>query len=56
MAFECCGKLRHVLDSPDLSVSLKLRLYQAAVCSVMTYRCETWTLSPAVMRRLNGAS
>ena len=27
-----CGKVRSILDSPDLSVTLKLRLYQAAVC------------------------
>ena len=25
-----CGKLRHVLDSPDLPLAIKLRLYQAA--------------------------
>ena len=56
MAYARCGKLRHVLDSPDLSVSLKLRLYQAAVCSVLTYGCETWTLSPVVMKMLNGAN
>lgn len=56
MAFSCCDKLRHVLDSPDLSVPLKLRLYQAAVCSVLSYGCETWTLYPAVMRTINGVN
>lgn len=53
MVFARCGKLRHVLDSPDLSVPLKMRLYQVTVCSVLSYGCETWTLSPVVMNMLN---
>ena len=55
-AFTRCGKLRHVLDSPRLSVDLKIRLYKAAVCSILTYGCETWRLTPPVIRRLNGAN
>ena len=55
-AYTRCGKLRQVLDSLDLSVNIKLRLYQAAVCSIMMYGCETWSLTPAVMRKLNGAN
>ena len=51
-----CGNLRHVLDARDLSVDLKLRLYKAAVCSILTYGCETWRLTPAVMRKINGAN
>ena len=51
-----CGKLRHVFESPDLSITIKLRLYQAAVCSILTYGCETWSLTPAVMKKLNGAN
>ena len=51
-----CGALRHVLDSNSLSVKLKIRLYIAAVVSVMTYGCETWVLSPQAMRTLNGAN
>ena len=55
-AFTRCGKLRHVLDAPHLSVGLKLRLYKAAVCSILTYGCETWRLTPATMRKINGAN
>ena len=51
-----CGVFRHVLDSNSLSVKLKIRLYIAAVMSVMTYGCETWILSPQSMRTLNGAN
>ena len=55
-AMSRCDKLRPVLDSPDLSISVKLRLYQAAVCSLLTYGCETWQLTKRAMRQLNGAN
>ena len=55
-AMSRCGKLRPILDSPDLCVSIKLRLYQAAVCSLLTYGCETWHLSTRAMRQINGAN
>ena len=51
-----CGQLRHVFDSPFMGDRLKLRLYKVAVCSLMTYGCEAWTLSEKVMRKLNGAN
>ena len=55
-AFARCGKLRRVLDAQQLPVGLKLRLYKAAVCSILTYGCETWRLTPSVMRKINGAN
>ena len=51
-----CGKLRHIFDSPDLSMSIKLRLYVAAVCSLLTYGAETWNLNEAVLSKLRGAN
>ena len=51
-----CGQLRLFLDSPYLSFAIKLRLYQAAVCSILSYGCETWTLDPVTMRKINGAN
>ena len=56
MARQRHGKMRHVWDSSRLHVWLKLRLYIAGVCSVMVYGSETWTLTPAVQRLLNGAN
>ena len=56
MAMSRCGKLRHVFDSPHLSLKLKLRLYEAAVCSLLTYGCETWDLDSVTMKRINGAN
>ena len=44
------------MDAPDLPVSIKLRLYQAAVCSILPYGCETWRLTPKVMKMLNGTN
>ena len=55
-AFARCGKLRNVFDAQTIPVKLKLRLYQAAVCSIMTYGCENWRLTPPIMRKLNGAN
>ena len=51
-----CGELRHVLSSPDLSLTLKLRLYKVAVCSVLTYGCEGWRLTNPIKRMINGAN
>ena len=51
-----CGQLRHVLDSSDLPLKIKIRLYQAAVCSILSYGSETWNLNPVTMRMLNGAN
>ena len=49
-----CGKLGHMFDSPELGPWLKIRLYVAAVISLLTYGCETWNLSQVVMWKLNG--
>ena len=61
MAMSRCGKLRHIFDSPHISFSpislkIKLRLYEAAVCSLLTYGCETWDLDVKTLRRINGAN
>ena len=51
-----CGQLRSIFDSVDLSLHIKIRLYVAAVCSLLTYGSETWTLCEATARRINGAN
>ena len=51
-----CDKLRHLFDSPNLILHLKLRLYRAAICSLITYGCETWRLDIKTMRMLNNAN
>ena len=56
MASQRWGTLRHIFNSPHLSLALKLRLYSAAVCSVLTYGCESWFLTKDVLRVINGAN
>ena len=48
--------MRNVFDAKGIPKKLKLRLYQAAICSILTYGCETWRVTPPVMRQLNGAN
>ena len=50
------GDLRHIFTSDDLSVEIKIRLYSAAVCSLMSYGCESWPFTEEVTRRINGAN
>ena len=51
-----CGRLNNIFDSKYISLHLKVRLYQAVVCSLLTYGCETWDLCAKTIRRLNGAN
>ena len=44
------------LYSPEIGPNLKIRLYTVAVCSLMTWGCESWTLTDKVMRRINGGN
>ena len=41
---------------PKLSTDLKIRLYKTMICSILTYGCETWRLTPPVMCQLNGVN
>ena len=51
-----CGQLSQIFDSPNIGPRLKIRLYAVAVGSLMTYGCESWTLTDKVQRRINGAN
>ena len=46
-------ELGRVWYSAELSVGLKLRIYTAAVLSVLTYGYEVWVLCPKVVSRLD---
>ena len=50
------GKLRHIWHNNDLHRGLKLRLYKACICSILTYGSEAWTLTTETTRALNGAN
>ena len=50
------GKLRHIWHNNDLHLGLKLRLYKACICSILTYGSEAWTLTAEITRSINGAN
>ena len=56
MATKRCGQLSHIFNSNSIGPRLKLRLYIVAVCSLLTYGCESWALTEKVMRKINGAN
>jgi hypothetical protein len=47
------GNLKHLWRRRDIRLSLKGRVYCAAVRSVLLYACETWPLRAADARRLS---
>ena len=50
------GKLRNILDAKDIDVTLKLRLYEASICSILTFGYETWNLDRKTIKILKGAN
>ena len=55
-AISRCGKLHKFLPSPLLPIQLKLRLYESAVISLLTYGSESWDLNDKEIKQLNGAN
>ena len=56
MAMQRAGKLRHVWAAEELSLDLRMRLYRAAVCSILVYGSEAWFLNDKACKALNGAN
>ena len=56
MARQRFGKLRHIWGDKRLHINLRLRLYKAAICSILTYGSEAWFIDEQVRRALNGAN
>ena len=56
MAQQRHGKMRHIWKSGHLHLRLKMRLYVAAICSIMCYGSEAWVLDEVTQRALNGAN
>ena len=49
-------KLRNILDANEIDTTLKLRLYEASICSILTFGCETWNLDRKTIKIINGAN
>ena len=50
------GKMRHIWSNKQLHVNLRMRLYKASVCSILTYGSEAWRLTTKVRAALNGVN
>ena len=50
------GKMRHVWKAKALHLRLRMRLYIASVCSILTYGAEAWCLDRDICRKINGAN
>ena len=50
------GKMRHIWGNKTLHMNLRMRLYKASVCSILTYGSEAWRLTTEVCSALNGAN
>ena len=56
MTNKSCGQLAHIFSADCIGPRLKLRLYIVAVCSLLTYGCESWALTDKVIHKINGAN
>ena len=56
MAKARAGQLRHILSAEEVSLDLRLRLYIAGCCSIMTCGAEAWLLDDEACKALNGAN
>ena len=54
IAGERFGKMRHLWKSEVISLQSKLKLFGAAVISVLEYGCEVWTLNEKLQSTLTG--
>ena len=50
------SKMHHLWKDKALHLNLRMRLYKAAVCSILTYGSEAWTLDKHVRKAINGAN
>ena len=46
------NRLNNIWNSRSISISVKIRIYKAAVITVLTYGCEVWNTTQAQMKRL----
>ena len=56
MVMRRCGQLSHIFNSPNIGSRIKIHLYVVTVCSLLSYGCETWDLTPKVRSLINGAN
>ena len=55
MAISRMGDLRQVFNS-GISFRVKMKIFKTAICSLLTYGCEAWTLDERIQAKINGAN
>ena len=50
------GKPRHIWNTDHLSLTLKIRLYKSAVCSILKYGAEAWLLDERTCKALTSSN
>ena len=50
------NSLRNILESDEIDLRLKLHLYEASVCLLITFGCKSWILSKDIVQIINGAN
>ena len=48
------SSLHHIWNDHRLPTTMKLRLYQSAVCSSFTHACEAWDITDRIRKKING--
>ena len=56
MARQRFGKMRHIWANKELHQKLRMTLYKASVCSILTYGSEAWKLNAEVAKAINGVN
>jgi hypothetical protein len=46
------NRLNNIWASKSISISVKIRIYKAAIITVLTYGCEVWNTTLALMKRI----
>ena len=55
MAEARMGTLRHVFNA-DINFHIKMKVYKTAVCSLLTYGSEAWSLDKDTQAKINGCN
>ena len=51
-----CGQLRQCFDAQGIQLNTKIRIYKAAVTSILTYGSEAWRLTEKAKAKINGTN
>ena len=53
LAISTYNQLKHILNSRKTSIAVKMRIFDAYVCSVFLYNCELWTPTTKIENKVD---